>query len=184
MPNPAPFHHSNVSELFVSHLDLLKPLMHRLDRRVVLHTHDHNDARVHDATNIETILRAIPGVEVLSAKHHRGPGAHCQILLPMAAEDQRAMFEEARALGADTLVMPYHSCYKQHLKMELQYPVRVEHYLTILGSSLGIEVEETYKQLRLLDDVDKTVQALKPRFSPLGYTAEQIRPLVEWAIYC
>lgn len=184
MPQPAPFHHANVSELFVSHLEQLKPMMRRLDRRVVLHAHDHNEARKRDYRNIDTILRSIPGVEVLPATRHRGPGAHCQILAPMSKENQDAMLSEVIALGADTLVVPYHSCYRQHLKTELRYPVRVEHYLTILGASLGIEVEETYKKLRLLDDVDKTVEALRPKFEPLGFSAERIRPLVEWAIYC
>lgn len=184
MPKSKPFHHSNISELFVTHLDRLRSLMHRLDRRIVLHIHDHNEARTRDAANIEAILRAIPGVEILPATRRRGPGAHCQILAPMAKTDQEAMFEEAVALGADTLVTPYHSCYRQHLKMELRYPIRVEHYLSILGAAVGVVVEEKYKQLRLLDDVDKSVEALRSKFEPLGYTAAEIRPLVEWAIYC
>jgi len=184
MPKRKPFHHSNVSELFIAHLDRLEPMMRPLKRRVVLHVHDHNDARRRDAANVETLLRAIPGVEILPAERHRGHGAHCQILEPMPPDEQEAMFAEASALGADTIVVPYHSCYRQHLKLELRHPVKVEHYLSILAAALGIEVEERYKQLRLLDDVDRTVEALRPRFEALGYEAEQIRPLVEWAIYC
>ena len=184
MPTPAPFRHSNISELFVAHLDRLTAMMQPLKRRVVIHSHDCNAARRRDAENIQTILRAIPGVEIVAANHHRGLGVHCQILAPMPPANQTAMFEEAIAAGADTLIMPYHSCYRQHLKKELQYPVRVEHYLSLLGASLGIEVEETYKQLRLLNDIDKSVEALRSKFEPLGYTAAQIRPLIEWAVYC
>ncbi|MGH8746335.1 MAG: heterodisulfide reductase-related iron-sulfur binding cluster, partial [Burkholderiales bacterium] len=184
MPQSKSFHHSNVSELFIENLDRLKPLMRRLDRRVVVHIHDHNDSRKRDAENVETILGAIPGVEIVKANSRRGPGAHCQILAPMPKDEQSAMFDEAVALGADTLVMPYHSCYRQHIKMELQYPIKVEHYLSVLGAAVGVEVEETYKRLRLLDDVDKSVAALRSKFEPLGYTDAQIRPLVEWAIYC
>lgn len=183
MPQSKPFHHSNVSELFVTHLERLKPMMRTVQRRVMLHLHDYNDARRRDSVNIETILRAIPGLEIVVSEHHRGPGAHCQILAPMAKEDQEAMFGEAVALGADTVVMPYHSCYRQHLKMELKHRVQVQHYLSILGQALDINADETYKRLRLLDDVDKSVEALRPKFERLGYTAAQIRPLVEWALY-
>lgn len=183
MPRTKPFHHSNVSELFVTHIEKLKQLMRPVERRVILHAHDYNEARRRDVANIETILRAIPGLEIAVSQHHRGPGAHCQILGPMPKEDQEAMFEEAVTLQADTVVMPYHSCYRQHLKMELRYRVNVQHYLSILGEALGIVVEETYKQLRLMDNIDRSVEALRPKFEPLGYTAEQIRPLVEWAVY-
>lgn len=184
MPTKAPFRHANVSELFIAHLERLKPMMRVVERRVVLHVHEKNAARQQDARNIETILRAIPGLTLLPATRHVGHNTHCQILEPMPLEDQAAMFNEAVRLQADAIIVPYHSCYRQHLKKELDYPVKVLHYLSLLGEALGIEVEERYKTLRLLDDVDRTVEALRPRFEPMGYTAEQIRPLVEWAIYC
>lgn len=183
MPRSKPFYHSNVSELFVTHLEKLRPLMRPIRRRVVVHVHDYNEPRRRDAANIETILKAIPGLEIAVSERHRGSGAHCQILAPMAKEDQEAMFAEAASLQADTVVMPYHSCYRQHLRMELAHPVKVQHYLSLLGEALDIHVDETYKRLRLMNDVNKSVEALRPRFEPLGYTADQIRPLVAWGIY-
>lgn len=183
MPDPAPFRHTNVTELFVQHLDDFRPLMKELDRRVIVHFHDHNEARRRDASNVTRILEAIPGVSILEAHHNIGPGAHCQILGPMAEDDQQAMFREGEERSADTLVVPYHSCYRQHLKMELEYPLRVEHYLTVLGAALGIEVRETYKELRLLDDIDMSLEALRPKFEALGYTEEQVRPVIESGVY-
>src|SRR5690606_27665706 len=184
MPKKRPFHHANVSELFVAHLERLSKMMRPVERRVVLHVHDKNAARQQDARNIEAVLRAIPGLTLLPATRHVAHNTHCQILDPMPPADQEAMFEEARALEADAIVVPYHSCYRQHLKKELQHPVTVLHYLSLLGEALGIQVEERYKELRLLDDVDKAVEVLRPRFEPMGYTSEQVRPMVEWAIYC
>ncbi len=183
MPQSKPFYHSNISELFVQQLEKLRPHMRPVRRRLVLHVHDYNEPRRRDSANIETVLRAIPGLDIAVSARHRGPGAHCQILAPMAKENQEAMFTEAVALGADTVVMPYHSCYRQHIKMELKHRISVQHYLSILGEALDIRADETYKQLRLLDNVDKSVEALRPKFEPLGYTAEQIRPLVQWGIY-
>lgn len=184
MPKNRPFHHANVSELFVAHLEQLAGMMHPVNRRVVLHVHDKNEARLRDARNIEAILRAIPGLTLLPATRNVGHNTHCQILEPMPVADQQAMFAEAVAANADTIVVPYHSCYRQHLKKELEYPVKVEHYLSLLGQALGIEVQQRYKELRLLNDVDRAVEALRPQFEPLGYTREQMRPMVEWAIYC
>lgn len=184
MPENKLFHHSNISELFVTHLGRLQSMMRPLERRVILHTHGNNESRARDARNIWTILAAIPGVELLNAQHHQGRGTHCQILEPMPADKRAAMFSEAMDLDADTVVMPYHSCYRQHIKWELEYSLKVEHYLSILAAALEIDVAETYKELRLLGDVDRAVDALRPRFEPRGYTREQIRPLVASAVYC
>lgn len=183
MPAKRPFHHANISELFVAHLDRLRAMMRPLKRRVVLHTHGNNDARLADARNIKTILEAIPGVEVLNSQHHQGRGTHCQILEPMPGEMRAAMFAEAADLGADTVVMPYHSCYRQHLKWELECPLKVEHYLSILAAAMGLEIPETYKELRLLNDVEKAVDKLHPRYEELGCKREEIASLVKSAIY-
>lgn len=183
MPAERPFHHSNLSELFVDQLERIKPMMQPVNKTVVLHVHEHSDARVRDAQNVEKLLRAIPGLRVVPAKNNVGPGAHCQFLAPMSKENQQAMFAEAAALGATTLVVPYHSCYRQHLKMELRFPVKVEHYLSVLGASLQITAREEYKRLRLLDDLNKTVEEVRPRFDELGYSTEQIRSMVKFALY-
>jgi Fe-S oxidoreductase len=184
MPKTVPFRHSNISEIFVEQLAKLKSIMRPVKRRVMIHTHDSNTQRQRDKANIETVLRAIPGLEIVEAKHAVGIGPHCQILAPMPSTLQDAMFDEAVALGVDTLVVPYHSCYRQHLKRELRWPVSVQHYISLIGESLGLHEEEEYKKLRLLDNVDEAVELLRPRFEPLGYTPEQVRPLVEWAVYC
>ena len=184
MPQAVPFRHSNISEIFVEQFAKLKPLMKPVERRVVIHSHDSNEQRRRDQANIEAVLREIPGLEIVSAKQSKGVGPHCQILAPMPPAMQNSMFDEAIALGADSLIVPYHSCYRQHLKCELRWPVSVKHYISLIGESLGFQEHEEYKRLRLLDDVDKAVEELRPRFEPLGYTPEQVRPLVEWAIYC
>jgi Fe-S oxidoreductase len=184
MPQEKPFRHSNISEIFVETLPALRKLMRPVRKRVILHAHSSNEQRMRDQHNIEQVLRAIPGLEILNAQHANGVGPHCQILDPMPVPLQNAMFDEAAALKADCLIVPYHSCYRQHLKMELKWPVPVKHYLSLIGESLGFDEVEEYKQLRMLDDVDKAVEALRSRFEPIGYTKEQIRPLVEWSIYC
>jgi heterodisulfide reductase subunit D len=177
------FQVENISELFVTHLDVLKELMHPIDRRVIVHTHDVNERRLRDAANVIKILEAIPGVTVLPSEHARGRGVHCNVLGAMALEDQSAMFAEAEDLGADAIVVPYHSCYRQHLVMELKSPVKVNHYFELVAAALDVPFEESHKKLRLLDDIEAALDRLEPRMEQLGYDRDEVRPLLEWGVY-
>lgn len=178
------FRHSNISELFVEHLDALKPHMRRINRKVVFHAHNVSPARVRDCNNALAVLNAIPGLKILPARRSGGPGIHCQTVHPMPPDDQAAMFEEAKSLGADALVVPYHSCYRQHVKMQLKYGVETHHFFSLLAMSLGIEFEEPFKQLRLLDDMDVVMETLKPRILAAGYDLDTVRPFLQRAIFC
>jgi Fe-S oxidoreductase len=179
-----PYQHTNISDLFGEHLDRLKAQMRPVELRIVPHFHSINAARQRDAQNMMAILKAIPGLQILEAKHALGPGIHCQTLHPMPVPDQERMFEEARALGAEALVVPYHSCYRQHCKMQLTYGVPVHHMFNILAMALGIPFSEPFKELRLLDDVDAVVEALRPRIERYGYDEKTVRAQVVRAIFC
>jgi Fe-S oxidoreductase len=178
------FRHVNISEIFVEHLDALKALMKRpVRRRVVLHYHTKDEMRRQDAENIRRLIEAVPGIEILDAKKALGPGFHCQTIAPMPAEETAQMFAEAKALGADCLVVPYHSCYRQHCKMQLQYGVEVHYYLALIAQAMDIAFEERFKELRLLDNIDLAMERLRPRIKELGYREEDVRPFVQSVIY-
>lgn len=179
-----PYEHANLSALFVEFIDELKAQMQPVDMGIVAHFHTVNEHRQSDADNMLAILRAIPGLRVLDAEHALGPGNHCQTLHPMPPEDQARMFAEARDLGADALVVPYHSCYRQHCKMELQYGVPVHHYLNILAMALGIPFSEPFKEMRLLDSLDAVVDALRPKIDRLGYDESLARAQIARAVFC
>jgi Fe-S oxidoreductase len=179
-----PYQHSNISELFLEHLDALRAKMRPVKMRVIPHFHNVNEARQADARNMLEILRSIPGVELIEAQHALGPGIHCQTLHPMPAEDQQRMFAEAQELGADAIVVPYHSCYRQHCKMQLSYPVNVHHYFNLLALALDIPFTEPFKELRLLGDVDAVINALRPKIEKFGYDEKLVRAQVSRAIFC
>lgn len=179
-----PFEHTNISDLFIEHLEALKAEMRPVSLRIVPHFHTVNAARQRDAQNMMSLLGAVPGLEILAPKHALGPGIHCQTLHPMPVADQERMFEEARALGADALVVPYHSCYRQHCKMQLKYGVPVHHMFNVLAMALGIPFSEPFKEMRLLDSVDAVVEALRPRIERYGYDEKLVRAQVARAIFC
>jgi Fe-S oxidoreductase len=182
-PAKNPFKVENISELFVTHLEVLKTRVHSIDRRVIIHTHDANEMRRKDAANVVKITEAIPGVTILASEHANGHGIHCNVLGAMPPEEQEAMFAEAEKLGADTIVVPYHSCYRQHLVMELKSPVKINHYFELLAQALDVPYEESHKKLRLLDDIEAALDELQPRIEQLGYDRNKVRPLLKWGVY-
>ena len=174
---------SNVSELLIDKLDALKALMKPIHRKVVLHYHDCNEIRARDARNIRHILEAIPGLTIVPALKACGPGVHCNILGPMMPQAQSDMFEEAIALGADAIIVPYHSCHRQHLVLELKYPVEVHHYFDLVAMALDIPFEDPHKDLRLLDDIETALDTLQPKIDQLGFNRDEVRPLLKWGVY-
>ena len=179
-----PYRHTNISDLFIEYLDALQAHMTPVNMRVVTHFHTINAARQRDARNMTTILSAIPGLQILEAQHALGPGIHCQTLHPMPVPDQERMFAEARDHGAAAIIVPYHSCYRQHCKMQLKYAVAVHHMFNILAMSLAIPFSEPFKEMRLLDNVDAVVEALRPRIERHGYDEKLIRTQITRAIFC
>ena len=175
------FRQSNVLELMTENIDALKPLLvNAVHRRVVMHDHDENESRRADGRGLAHLLSCIPGVELVTAEHATGLGNHC--LMKTGRFDGtvyepvvRKMCEEAVSLGADTLVMPYHGCYRNHCKRQLDYDIEVFHYLSLIAESMGIEYEEKFKQVRMLDEVDLAVHELQAVTEAHGYTSEHAR---------
>lgn len=175
------FVHLNLLEMLAERIDDLSALMrNHVERRVVVHAHRDNENRRRDADAILRILKAIPGVEIVESKHSDGLGNHClvargrhesTIFEPVV----RAMFDEARELGADTVVVPYHGCYRQHLKRQLEYGVEVSHYLSLIAESIGIAYEETFKIVRMLNDLDAAVEYLRPRMQAADIAESDLR---------
>jgi hypothetical protein len=67
--------------------------------------------------------------------------------------------------------------------MQLKFGVEVMHYLQIMAMALGIPYEEKFKELRLLDSVDKAVEQLRPKIRSLGYKEDDVRKYVAAVIY-
>jgi heterodisulfide reductase subunit D len=178
------YRHLNVSEIFVERLDPLKGLMKNpVRKKVILHYHTQDEMRRRDAENIRRIIEAVPGIEILDAQKALGPGFHCQTIAPMPADATASMFEQAKEMGADYLIVPYHSCYRQHCKMQLKYGVEVQYYLGIVARAMGLPFEEKFKELRLLDNVELVMEQLRPRIQELGHREDEVRRYVQGVIY-
>jgi Fe-S oxidoreductase len=179
------FNHTNILEIFGANIEKLKPLLkHRVERRVTLHYHPEGEARQRDGMNMKALLAAVPGLEILDAPRSVGLGGHCVVQLGTVQPDvTQAMFLEAKSLGATDIIVPYHGCYRQNCKHQLTYDVEVQHYLGILAQSMGLEYDEPFKTLRMLDDLDKAMDHLRPRIEELNFNEQEVRTYVKASVY-
>jgi Cysteine-rich domain len=179
------FKRTNIVEILAEHVDKLKELMTvPLEKKIAIHWHAEGEARIRDAAGIRMLLGAIPGLVILDTPKSRGLTGHCvKQFGSVQPEVTQAMFTEARERAADYLVVPYHGCYRQHCKAQLEYGIEVHHYLALMAQSMGIIFREPFKELRMLDDLDKAMEQLRPRIQKFNYSEDEVRAYVSNAIY-
>jgi heterodisulfide reductase subunit D len=62
--------------------------------------------------------------------------------------------EAAEAAGVDALVAVYHADHRELCAHERDYPFRIMNMLEIVGASMGLRHEDTFKRLKMLQDID------------------------------
>jgi hypothetical protein len=185
---------TNLAELLAERIEELKPLMTiPVNRKVVIHWHEDGEpgdpagvaeARRRDANCIRRRMEAVPGLTILDAAKAKGIYGHCvKAFGSVHADVTHAMFAEAQELGADYLVVPYHGCYRNHCKEQLKYGIEVHHYLALIAQSMGIPFREPFKELRMLDDIDKAMECLRPRIAQLKFDQDEVRTYLARAVY-
>ncbi|MER1967531.1 heterodisulfide reductase-related iron-sulfur binding cluster [Castellaniella sp. GW247-6E4] len=177
------YQYGAIASLFSEYMPLFEKHMKPLNMKVVLHTHSVNDEAVADAAEMRKIIERIPGLEIIESEKAHGPGIHCQTAFPMQPADRLVMYEEADRLGAQAIVVPYHSCYRQHCAAELNHKVKVFHYLHLLAMSMGVGFVEEFKKVRLFNDIDLSMRYLTPKIEEYGLDADVVRAQVIKSIY-
>ena len=64
-------------------------------------------------------------------------------------------------------------------RYEGDYPVKVEHYLTLVGRALSIEHEDQYKKHVLSGDVDAIMEETSPCAVASGIPLEEARQVIQ-----
>jgi heterodisulfide reductase subunit D len=135
---------------------LLPHLRQRVEMRVALHRHP-GVAGVMEAA--AAILRAIPGVELVDLAQ---PAVGLQsvnlgVLPEFKRELQLNELEAARDAGVDALVTVYHSEHRELCAHERDWPFRIVNVLEIVGESMGLQRQDRYKELKIMQDADQIV---------------------------
>jgi Fe-S oxidoreductase len=135
-------------------LDRLRPhLQKRVPVRVALHKHPGIHGVVEAA---EDILRAVPGVEYVDLNQ---PAVglmtnYFRALPALRRELQQKELDAAEAAGVDALVAVYHADHRELCAHEAVRPFKIMNMLEIVGASMGLHHDDTYKRLKIMNDVD------------------------------
>ena len=156
---------------------LLPHLRQRVDMRVALHRHPGVSGVMEAAA---AILRAIPGVELVDLAQ---PAVGLQsvnlgVLPEFKRELQLNELEAARDAGVDALVTVYHSEHRELCAHERDWPFRIVNVLEIVGESMGLQRQDRYKQLKIMQDADQIVAECSDLLATHALDAGQARNVV------
>ncbi|MFZ0525860.1 MAG: (Fe-S)-binding protein [Xanthobacteraceae bacterium] len=136
------------------HLDRLRPLLRNpVPMRIALHKHPGVRGVVAAA---EDILRSIPGVQLVDLQQP-AVGLQANDLKPLPAHRrvlQEAELKAAEAAGIDALVALYHSDHRELCAHERDFPFQILNLYEIVGLSMGLHHDDTFKRLKLMQDAD------------------------------
>lgn len=178
------FTFQHVTEFLVEQLDKLE-LKPQPPTKVALHYHtggEQTDAETHAAW---TLLSALPGIELVDIgtddKWERRCTPTIQANLGQAGWEALAQesIQKATDVEADVYATMYHGCQRSLCRFEAEYPLKVEHYLTIMGRALGIEYEDQYKKHMLSGDALAIMEEVTPCAVASGITLEEARATVD-----
>jgi Fe-S oxidoreductase len=137
-----------------AHFERLRPLLRApVPMRIALHRHTGATGVMEAAA---AILRAIPGIELVDLGQP-SPGLMSNYLRALPAykrELQHNELEAARHAGVDALVVVYHADYRELCAHERDWPFKVLNMLEIVGVSMGLHQDDSYKRLKVKQDVD------------------------------
>ena len=160
-------------------LDRLRPLMrHRVEKRVALHEHP---GLAGVAESAAALLRAIPGVEYVELRQPQ-VGYMCNTLQPLPAfkrDVHREILANAAAAKVDVLAGVYHACHRELCSHELDWPFEVVNFLELIGASLGIRREDSYKRLKKMQDTDAILADVMDLVEKHGLALEEVRSVIE-----
>ena len=141
--------------LFVhKNLDRLRPLLRQpVPMRIALHKHPGVRGVVAAA---EDILRSIPGVALVDLQQP-AVGLQANDLKPLPAHRralQEAELKAAEEAHIDALVALYHSDHRELCAHERDFPFQILNLYEIVGLSMGLYYEDSFKRLKLMQDAD------------------------------
>jgi Fe-S oxidoreductase len=160
---PAAFPMRHVTAYLVERLsDLQRLFTHSLRKRVAVHEHHGVDGVVAD---VRRLLQAIPGLELVSIPQLHDHGHQCAGFrhAPAAKTNvHRVVLEQAAAAGVHVLVDIYHSCHRELVAAEQDYPFAIQNFMTLIGEAMGSTRQDLYKRMLLYHDLERVLAEAAP----------------------
>jgi hypothetical protein len=153
-------------------------MRHRVEKRVGLHEHP---GLAGVCESVVTILKAIPGLEYVELEQPQ-VGYMCNTLQPLPAfkrEVHQGILEAAAAAKVDALAGIYHACHRELCSHEAEWPFEVVNFLELIGESLGIRREDSFKRLKKMQDTDAILADVMDLVEKHGLALEEVRAVIE-----
>jgi len=160
-------------------LERLRPhLKHRVEKRVAMHWHP-GLRGVMKATS--EILQAIDGIEIVDT-HQPAVGLMSNYMNAMPEykkQLQRQELDAARDAGVDALVAVYHADHRDLCAHERDYPFEIINVLELVGAAMGLHRPDTFKPLKVMQDVDLIVAECGDLIAQHGISDDNARKAVK-----
>ncbi len=153
----------HVTAYLAEHVAELQRLFtHPVRQRVALHEHHGVDGVVAD---VRRVLQAIPGLELVSIPQLQDHGHQCSGFRnsPAAKENvHRIVLEQAVAAGVDVLADIYHSCHRDLVAAERDYPLEIQNFISLVGEAMGLTRPDLYKRMVIYRDLERLLVEAAP----------------------
>jgi heterodisulfide reductase subunit D len=152
-----PFDINPIAEFFAERLDDLRALfVHPVKKRVAL---QERAALPSVMAAVKEVLRAIPELEVieLDVPIVSTQASHLSVLPKFKAELREREFRAAAEAGVTTFASIFHACHRELVQYQPQVSFELINFMELIGESMGIEIPDLYKRLRLIGDIDTIV---------------------------
>jgi heterodisulfide reductase subunit D len=160
-------------------VDDLKPLMRTpAPMRVALHRHPGIPGVVEAAT---ALLAAVPGIELVDLGQP-AVGLMSINLRTLPGYKRKLQLDEleaARAAGVDALVAVYHPDHRELCAHERDWPFRILNILDVVGASMGLAHDDSYKRLKILQDADLILAECHDRLARHGISDDVARASIK-----
>lgn len=156
-------------------IDKLKPLIKRdIRKRIAI---NERPGRPDVVRAVERLLGEISGIELVHLDVPRaGLMSTYLTVTPKFKESLRvAEFEAAARAGVTTLATVFHGCHRELCKFENDVSFEIVNVVEIIGESIGVSVEDTYKKLALAASVEEALQHCAPLLTEHGLNPGEAR---------
>jgi heterodisulfide reductase subunit D len=164
-------------------LDKLRPLFkHAVHKRVSL---NERPGRPDVVRAVELLLSEISGIELVHLDVPRaGLMSTYLTVAPKLKDSLRvAEFEAASRAGVTTLATIFHACQRELCKFQNGVSFEIINVIEIIGESIGIRAEDTYKKLALAGSIDEALQHCAPLIAEHGLDPDEARDVLMASLF-
>jgi hypothetical protein len=173
-----PFDMNPIAEFFAERLDDLRKLfIHPVNKRVAL---QERSALPNVMAAIKQVLGAVPGLELveLDVPVLSTQASHLSVLPEFKAKLREREFAAAAAAGVTTFASIFHACHRELITYQPQVSFELVNFMELIGESMGIDIPDLYKRLRLIGDIDAMVADSADLIAAHGLDLDTVRDVL------